>query len=88
MRVSRLALVLSIGAAALHVRAAAAEDLTITYKVTGRGDAAGTATQYYSASKIRMSDGEHDAIIDLAGGRILNVDHKQKQYSEMLVSEI
>jgi uncharacterized protein (DUF2141 family) len=88
MRVSRLALVLSVGAAALRVQAAAAEDLTITYKVTGRGDGVTTATQYYSATKIRTSDGEHDAIVDLAGGRIITVDHKNKQYSEILVAEM
>jgi hypothetical protein len=79
---------LTFGAAAFLSQAAAAEDLTITYKVSGRGDAPATATQYYSANKIRMSDGERDSIIDLAGGRIISVDHKKKEYSEMLVSDV
>lgn len=87
MRFSRFALLFLLGSF-VFVSAAAAEDLTITYKVTGRGDATSTATQYYSASKIRMSDGQQDTILDLAAGKIINVDHKQKQYSEMTLAEI
>ena len=87
MRVSRFALLFLLGSF-VFVNAAAAEDLTITYKVTGRGDAASTATQYYSASKIRMSDGERDTIIDLGAGRIVSIDHKKKEYSEVVVAEI
>lgn len=87
MRVSRFALLFLLGSF-VFVNAAAAEDLTITYKVTGRGDTASTATQYYSASKIRMSDGERDTIIDLGAGRIVSIDHKKKEYSEVMVAEI
>lgn len=67
---------------------AAAEDLTIVYKVTGRGDKPQTASQYYSASKIRTSDGEHDTILDLAAGRIVSLDNAKKQYSQMTLAEI
>ena len=87
MRVSRLALLFVIGAV-VFVNSAAAEDLTITYKVTGRGDTATTATQYYSASKIRMSDGERDTILDLGAGRILSIDHRKKEYSEVTLAEL
>jgi len=87
MRVSRLAFLLGL-AAAVSAGVVSAEDLTITYKVTGRGDAPLTITQYYSASKIRMSDGERDTVMDLAGGRILTIDNKKKEYSEILLSEI
>jgi hypothetical protein len=86
MRVSRIALLFAFGAAAVSARASA-EDLTITYKVTGRGGNT-TATQYYSANKIRTSDGENDSILDLAGGRILVIDNKKKEYSELTVAEI
>lgn len=89
MRGSRLALLFAFGAAAFFSQAAAAEDLTIVYKVTGRGgNTPVTATQYYSATKIRTSDGEHDSILDLAAGRILSIDHKKKEYSEIALSEI
>lgn len=89
MRGSRLALPFAFGAAAFISQAAAAEDLTIVYKVTGRGgNTPVTATQYYSATKIRTSDGEHDSILDLAAGRILAIDHKKKEYSEIALSEI
>ena len=87
MRVSRLTLLFVIGAV-VFVNSAAAEDLTITYKVTGRGDTATTATQYYSASKIRMSDGERDTILDLGAGRILSIDHRKKEYSEVTLAEL
>jgi hypothetical protein len=88
MRVSRLAFLLGLIAAAAFAGIVSAEDLTITYKVTGRGDAPTTTTQYYSASKIRVSDGERDTILDFAAGRILTIDSKKKEYSEMLLSEI
>ncbi len=83
MRMMRLSLLFG-----LLAPLAAAEDLTITYKVTGRGDAAVTATQYFSASKIRTSDGERDAIFDMAAGKIVMVDHKKKEYSETSLAEI
>jgi hypothetical protein len=80
----RCAILFAFAAAA---QAAAAEDLTITYKVTSDGPAV-TATQYYSASKIRTSDGKMDSIMDMAGGRILAIDHKKKEYSEITLAEI
>ena len=87
MRCSRLAFVAFGAAAVVWAGAAAAEDLTITYKVT-RGGAPLTTTQYYSASKIRTSDGERDTILDLAGGKILTIDVKKKEYSEISLQEI
>jgi hypothetical protein len=88
MRGSRLATLFVFGAAAVSGRAAA-EDLTITYQITGRGgNTPVTATQYYTTNKIRTTDGEHDSILDLAGGRILVIDNKKKEYSEITVSEM
>ena len=86
MRSSRIALVFGFGTAAFAL-AAAAEDLTITYKVTGSG-AAATTTQYYSATKIRMSDGQRDTILDLAAGKILTIDSQKKEYSEIDLAEM
>jgi hypothetical protein len=86
MRVSRFAFSFGVAVAASAV--VSAEDLTITYKLTGRGDAPATTTQYYSASKIRVSDGERDTILDLAGGRILTIDNRKKEYSEVTLAEI
>jgi hypothetical protein len=85
MRFSSLVVTLPLGA--LLALPAVAEDLTIAYKLTGHG-AATTATQYYSASKIRTSTGDVDSVFDLAAGRILNIDNKKKEYSEITLAEL
>jgi hypothetical protein len=87
MRSSRIALLFGFGTAAFAL-AAAAEDLTITYKVTGRGDAAATTTQYYSATKVRTSDGQRETVLDLAAGKILTIDSQKKEYSEIDLAEL
>lgn len=67
---------------------ALADDLTIVYKISGSGGA-GTATSYYSADKMRMSDPERDTIVEYGGGgRIVTIDHKKKEYSEMTQAEL
>jgi hypothetical protein len=64
-----------------------AEDLTIVYKTTGQGGP-GTSTTYYSAEKMRTSDAERDTIIEYGPGRIVSVDHKKKEYSEITLAEM
>jgi len=65
-----------------------AEDLTIVYKVAGTSGT-GTATSYYTADKMRMSDLEHDTIVEYGGGgRIVTIDHKKKEYYEMTPAEM
>lgn len=66
---------------------AAASDLTIVFKTLTDGRP-GTATQYMTTSKMRMSDGDHDTIVDTSAGRITSIDHAKKQYSEMTLTEL
>ncbi len=63
---------------------ASAEDLTITLKSS---DGA-TVTNYYSKDRIRMNNGRTDTILELASGKIVNIDNQKKEYSEMTVAEI
>ena len=66
---------------------AAAEDLTIAYRTTG-GNGAGTATSYFSTERMRLTDAERDTIVEYASGRIVSIDHKKKEYTEMTLAEI
>ena len=86
MRASRLVLV---AAAATTVVAASAfaEDLTVVFKTTGAGRV-GTSTAYYSAEKMRMSDGTADSIIEYGPGRIITINHTKKEYSEITMAEM
>jgi hypothetical protein len=65
----------------------AAEDLTLVFKTTGHGTA-GTSTQYFSSEKMRTTDGENDTIIEYGPGRIVSIDHKKKEYSEVTLDEL
>ena len=64
-----------------------AEDLTVVFKSTGGGKA-GSSTAYYSAEKMRTSDGAADTIIEYGPGRIVTIDHKRKEYSEITMAEM
>ncbi len=68
-------------------RVALAEDLTLVYKTAG-SQGAGTATSYYSAEKLRTADGQTDTIIEYGPGRIVTIDHKKKEYSEVTLAEM
>lgn len=74
-------------AAALCALPALAEDLTIVYKSTGPGGP-GTSTSYYSSEKMRSGDAERDTIIEYGTGRIVTIDHKKKEYSEITAAEM
>ena len=74
MRVVRFATSVSF-AVLLAALPAAAEDLTIVFKTTS-GKQSSTSTQYLTAGRMRTSDAEQDSIVDFAGGRITQVDHK------------
>jgi len=67
---------------------AGAEELTVVSKVTINNGAPTTSTQYIGADKIRSSDGEHDTIVDVAGGRFTIIDHKKKEYYEFTREEL
>jgi hypothetical protein len=77
-----------VAGAVLAALPAAAADLTIVFKVTGVDGKASTATDYYTRGKFRSGDGTHDTIVDVAGGRIVTVDHARKEYTDMAVAEI
>lgn len=64
-----------------------AEDLTVVFKSTGKGNP-GTSTQYFSSDHMRTRDGDQDTIFEYATGKIVSIDHKKKQYSETTLAEI
>jgi hypothetical protein len=73
--------------ASLLAAPALAEDLTIVYKTTGPGGA-GTSTNYYTSTKVRTGDADSETIMDFAAGKMVNVDHKKKEYSEITFAEM
>lgn len=66
---------------------AAAEDLTLVFKTTGKG-AATTATSYYSSEKMRTGDAESETIVEYGPAKIVAIDHKKKEYSEITLAEM
>jgi hypothetical protein len=81
------ALACAAGLAAAPARRASAEDLTLVYKTTGT-QGASTATSYYSTEKMRTTDGQNDTIIEYGPGKIVTIDHKKKEYSEITLAEM
>jgi len=63
---------------------ASAEDLTITFQ----SSEGGTNVHYYTKDRMRLNNGRTDTIMDFASGKITNIDHQKKQYSEMTIDEI
>jgi hypothetical protein len=78
---------LSVAAAVLIAAPVLAEDVVIVFKTDGPGGA-GTSAQYYSSERMRSSDGERDTIFEYASGKIVNIDHTKKEYSEITLAEI
>jgi hypothetical protein len=77
------------GALALSfAAAAAADDVTITYNLTENGQPKGTATQYVSSERLRMSNPDHDMIVEYGSGRLVSIDHKKKEYWETTRDEM
>ena len=70
------------------VAAASADDVTIVYNLTENGQPKGTATQYVSSEKLRMSNPDNDVIIEYGSGRLVSVDHKKKEYWETTRDEM
>jgi len=66
---------------------AAAEDLTLVFKSTGSKGAT-TATSYYSSEKMRSGDAENETIVEYGPGKIVSIDHKKKEYSEITLAEM
>lgn len=85
MKLDRIAA--AVCAAALAAAPCVAADLTIVYKTSGSAGA-GTATSYFSTEKMRMSDAERDTLVEYGPGRIVSIDHKKKEYSEVTMAEL
>jgi hypothetical protein len=85
MKIDRLAAAACL--AALAAVPALAEDLTIVYKTTGP-NGGGTATSYFSTEKMRMSDADRDTVVEYGPGRIVSIDHKKKEYSDVTLAEL
>jgi hypothetical protein len=66
---------------------ASAEDLTLVFKNTGK-QGASTATSYYSTAKMRTGDAENETIVDYGPAKIISIDHKKKEYSEITLAEM
>jgi hypothetical protein len=77
----------ALGLAALVAFPAAAEDLTISYKVMS-GDKPGTATTWVSATHFKMADAQSETTFDLQSGRLIFADTKKKQYWETTTQEM
>jgi hypothetical protein len=74
-------------AAALLATPVLAEDLTVVFKTTG-GGGAGTSTSYYSSDRMRTGDAASETIVEYAAEKIVSIDHKKKQYSEITLAEM
>jgi len=77
----------AVSSAAVSVPGAAAEDLTLVFKTTGK-QGASTATSYYSTQKMRTGDAENETIVEYGPGKITAIDHKKKEYSEITLAEM
>ena len=65
----------------------AAQDLTLVYKeTTSKGS--DTSTQYFTKDRMRHNQSEHDVIFEYATGKITNIDHKKKEYSEFSLADM
>jgi hypothetical protein len=73
--------------AALAALPAAAEDLTIVSTVKA-GDHQATSTQYLTADRARMATADTDMIVEYSTGRIVQINHKSKEYSETSLAEM
>jgi hypothetical protein len=85
MRVPHL--VLAAAVVASVAVAASAEDLTVVFKATGGGTVS-SSTAYYTAEKMRTTNAAGDTIIEYDPGRIITIDHKRKEYSEITMAEM
>jgi hypothetical protein len=73
--------------AAVPAPGARAEDLTLVFKTTSK-QGASTATSYYSTEKMRTGDAERETIVEYGPAKIISIDHKKKEYSEITLAEM
>jgi hypothetical protein len=63
---------------------ASAEDLTINFKDSDGS----TSTNYFSKDRIRVNNGSNDVILEFASGKMVRIDHRKKQYTEITLAEM
>jgi hypothetical protein len=76
-----------VALATLVALPALAEDLTIVSTVK-LGDRQSTSTQYLTSERARTATDDTDTIVEYATGRIANVDHKKREYTETTLAEM
>jgi hypothetical protein len=76
---------LSLSVAALPARA---EDVTIVSREKVGNGPEKVTSQYFTNERVRHNRGEQDTIFEYGPGKIINIDHKKKQYSEMTLAEM
>jgi hypothetical protein len=84
MRALRTVLAVSLAVAA---GPALADDLTIVSKTTVGNDPAQTTTQYFTRERYGTSTPEQATVIEY-GGKIVHINHKKKEYSEITLAEM
>jgi hypothetical protein len=67
---------------------APAEDLTIVSKETSSNGPEKTTTQYFTKDRVRHNMGDRDTIFEYGAGKMTQIDHKKKEYSEITVAEM
>lgn len=73
--------------AALLAGPVVAQDLTLVFKeTTSKGS--DTSTQYFTKDRMRHNQGDHDVIVEYATGKITNIDHKKKEYTEINLADM
>ena len=84
----RLRVGLVVAGFALAALPVLAEDLTIVSKETSGNAPEKTTSQYFTKERMRNNSGDHDMIFEYGTGKITNIDHKKKEYSEITLAEL
>jgi len=80
------------GIAALSLAVAAmptlAEDVTIVSREKVGNGPEKVTSQYFTKERVRHNRGDQDTIFEYGAGKMIHIDHKKKQYSEMTLAEM
>jgi hypothetical protein len=67
---------------------AAADDFTVLSTVTSPRGGTRTLIQYLSPTRIRISDGDRDAIVDVPSGKVTLFSDRRREYWETSLDEV
>jgi len=73
--------------AALLAAPLVAQDLTLVFKETS-SKGSDTSTQYFTKDRMRHNQADHDVIVEYGTGKITNIDHKKKEYTEINLADM